>query len=69
MRALQTNEVNLNQVIALTEDQARSRYNVGSNTLFKIADEAAANIRIGKKRLYSRSKLDQYFEEELATQC
>lgn len=66
MRALQTETVDLNQVVALTEDQARSRYNVGSNTLYKIADDAGANIRIGKKRLYSRVKLDEYFENELA---
>jgi hypothetical protein len=65
MRALRTDAVDLNQIIALTEDQARSRYNVGSNTLYKVADEAGANIRIGKKRLYSRIKLDQYFNEEL----
>lgn len=67
MRSLQTEAVNLDQVIALTEDQARSRYNVGSNTLYKIADDAEANIRIGKKRLYSRVKLDKYFEEMLIT--
>lgn len=65
MRALQTDPVDLNQVVALTESQARSRYNIGANTLYKLADEAQANIRVGKRRLYSRNKLDQYFEDDL----
>lgn len=65
MRALKTDPVNLNQVIALTENQAKARYNIGSNKLYELSDLAQANIRIGSKRLYSRAKLDGYFENEL----
>ena len=62
MRSLKTNEINLNEVLALTVDQAKARYNVGANTLFKISDQAGANIRYGsKKRLYNRAILDEYF--------
>jgi hypothetical protein len=66
MRALQTEDVNLNQIIALTIEQAKSRYNCGANVLYEVAEKAGAVIRIGaKKKLYSRQKLDRYFEEEL----
>lgn len=65
MRALKTDPINLNQVIALTESQAKARYNIGSNKLYELSDLAQANIRIGSKRLYSRAKLDEYFENEL----
>mgnify|MGYP001396196615 CR=1 FL=1 len=65
MNALQTNPVDLNQVVALTLEQAKARYNLGSGKVYEIADEAQANIRIGKKRLYSRIRLDDYFENEL----
>lgn len=64
MRALQTETVNLNEVLALSEAQAKARYSIGSNTLYRLADEAGANIRIGtRKRLYSKQKLDLYFLE------
>lgn len=64
MRALQVKDVNLNQIIALTIDQAKSRYNCGANVLYGVAEEAGAVIRVGaKKKLYSRQKLDKYFEE------
>lgn len=53
--------INLNETINLTEQQARARYNIGRNSLFKISDEAGAVVRIGKKRLYSRRVLDEYF--------
>ena len=65
MNALQTSPVDLNQVVALTLEQAKARYNIGSNKLYEISDLAQANIRIGSKRLYSRAKLDEYFENEL----
>lgn len=64
MKKLQTNEINLNQVVALTVEQAKARYNIGSNSLYGVAEKAEAVIHIGsKKKLYSRSKLDIYFEE------
>ncbi len=64
MRALQTDKVDMNQIIALTIDQAKTRYNIGSNSLYEVAEKAEAVIRIGsKKKLYSRQKLDRYFEK------
>lgn len=64
MRALQTEDINLNQVIALTINQAKARYNCGANVLYEVAKQSGAVIRIGdKKKLYSRQKLDKYFDE------
>ena len=62
MQALKTETVDLNQVIALTESQAKARYNLGRYVLIQIADKAQANIRIGRKKLYSREILDEYFK-------
>jgi len=62
LRKLQTMDIDLNQVECLTLNQAKTRYSVGANVLYRIADEAEANIRIGtRKRLFAREKLDAYF--------
>lgn len=62
MRKLQTMNIDLNEVQCLTIEQAKARYSIGANSLYKIADEAEANIRIGtRKRLFAREKLDKYF--------
>lgn len=61
MRKLQTSAVSLNEVINLTEEQAKTRYNIGRNKLMEISDCAGATVRAGKRRLYSRLVLDNYF--------
>lgn len=53
--------VSLNEVELLTEQQARTRYNIGRGSLLKLSDEIGAVVRIGNKRNYSRRKLDEYF--------
>lgn len=53
--------INLNEVINLTEEQAKGRYNIGRTNLKEIANKTGANVRIGIKRLYSRPILDDYF--------
>lgn len=53
--------ISLNEVINLTEEQAKGRYNVGRTNLREIADRAGANVRIGTKRLFSRPILDEFF--------
>lgn len=62
MRKLKTDKIDLDKVTNLTKEQAKSRYNVGDVKLRAIADDAGAVIRIGKKILYSRTKMDRYFE-------
>lgn len=64
MKKLKNDKVDLNQVVALTLDQVKARYNIGANTARKIADEIGANIRLGeRKRLFNRKILDEYFSE------
>lgn len=59
------NNVDLDKVILLTLEQAKTRYNIGRNNLMLLADEIGASVRVGasgRKILYSRKKLDNYFE-------
>lgn len=56
---------NLNEVVLLTLDQAKARYNIGRNNLKILADEIGATVHVGasgSKVLYVRKKLDDYFE-------
>lgn len=55
-------KVSLNEVVNLTEEEAQARYSIGKQRLKAIADEAGAIIRIGRKYLYSRRVLDEYFD-------
>lgn len=63
MRKLQTDErVGLNDILVLSEMQAKTRYNIGRNRLLDIANEAGAVVRIGcRKNGYLRERLDEYF--------
>lgn len=63
MRKLQTDErVGLNDILVLSEMQAKTRYGIGRNKLLKIADHTGAVIRISeRKKGYSREVLDDYF--------
>ena len=54
-------DMNLKQVIALTESQARARYNVGKKRLVELATKAGALVKLGsRKNLYLRERLDGY---------
>lgn len=55
---------NLNEVINLTIEDAKTRYRMGRNGLIKIADEIGARVGScapGKRALFDRKKLDEYF--------
>ncbi|SHI92508.1 DUF6462 family protein [Parasporobacterium paucivorans] len=65
-RALETQEVNLDQVIALTLEQAKQRYSMGANSISKIADMCEGNIRFGKVRRFHREKIDKFLLDELS---
>ena len=57
-------DMNLNQVIALTESQARARYNMGRKKLVEVAARAGALVKLGsRKNLYLRERLDEYLAE------
>lgn len=60
-RGIDMEDMNLNQVIALTESQARARYNVGEKRLVELATKAEALVKLGsRKNLYLRERLDGY---------
>lgn len=60
------NKIGLDEIFLLDEMQAKTRYNIGRNTLLKIAGEAGAIVRIGsRKNLYGRQVLDEYFKRRM----
>ena len=62
MRKFEPIDVGVQNVVNLTLEQAKARYNIGENSLYKISNEIGADIFIGKKHLYSKKRLDNYFE-------
>ena len=47
--------------MAINREQAKARYNVGTTMIDKIASEANAIVRIGRRKVYLVGKLDEYF--------
>lgn len=63
MRKLNVNEaVSLNEVINLRPCDGKTRYRIGEDSLFKIADEIGAIVKVGDRKLLYRPKMDAYFE-------
>lgn len=62
MKKFKPIDIGVQNVVNLTQEQAKARYNIGENTLYKIAAEIGADIYVGKKHLYSKKRLDNYFE-------
>ena len=52
----------------LTLDKEQARYNLGENSLNKIAAAAGAYIKVGRRKLYLRKAMDTYFENLAQTQ-
>lgn len=48
--------------VTITEEQAKARYNLGTNNLNKLAQEAGAIVHYGRKKLFLVQKLDAYME-------
>lgn len=57
----QINRISLDDVTLLTKLQAATRYNIGCGTIKKISDDIGATVFIGKKILFHRQTLDEYF--------
>lgn len=55
-------KVFLDEMELLSLELAKSRYNMGYSTLRKAAEDCSAIVRIYGRVLYSRRKLDKYFE-------
>ena len=58
----QETNVNLNDVLLLNVMQAKTRYGIGKSTLTRVADEADAIVRVGRRCLFKRKTLDDYFD-------
>ena len=55
-------KVCLDDMELLTMELAKTRYNMGYSTLRKSAEDCSAIVRIYGRVLYSRRRLDKYFE-------
>lgn len=62
MRMVIKEELDIEKIVNLTPEQAKARYSIGRDNIKRIAEQAGAIIRIGRKILYNRKKLDAYFE-------
>lgn len=58
--------ITLNELTLLNKMQAITRYNLGATSIRKIADECGAVIHIGRRVLYHRQKMDDYFGSDLS---
>mgnify|MGYP001032863151 CR=1 FL=1 len=56
--------VSLNEIVILSELQAKTRYNIGRGKLLKFANDAGAIVRIGRSNGYLREVLDDYFRRK-----
>ena len=68
MRARKNTKVVTYEPLTLDKEQAKSRYNLGENSLNKIAAAAGAYIKVGRRNLYLRKAMDTYFENLAQTQ-
>lgn len=49
--------------MTLTTEQAKARYNIGTNTLNKVAEDAGAVIYIGRRKIFFVEKMDEYMRQ------
>ena len=61
-KAKEEESIDLNNVEALSMSQTKIRYGLGYEAIQRAARECGALISVGSRRLYSRRKLDKYFE-------
>ena len=52
MRARKNTKVVTFEPLTLDKEQAKARYNLGENSLNKIAAAAGAYIKVGRRKLY-----------------
>lgn len=57
----QESRLTLDEIMLLSKMQAITRYNLGATTIRKVADECGAIVHIGKRVVYHRQILDDYF--------
>lgn len=59
----QESRVTLNEITLLNKMQAITRYSLGAASIQRVAAECGAVVHIGRRVLYHRQILDDYFEK------
>lgn len=54
--------ITLNEITLLSKMQAVTRYNLGASSIRRVAKDCGALVRIGKRVVYHRQTLDDFFE-------
>ena len=49
--------------LAISQEQAKARYNMGTYMIDKVAGDAKAIVRIGRRKVYLVGKLDDYLNK------
>ena len=49
--------------LAISQEQAKARYNMGTYMIDKVAGDAKAIVRIGRREVYLVGKLDDYINK------
>ena len=49
--------------LAISQEQAKARYNMGTYMIDKVASDAKAIVRIGRRKVYLVGKLDDYINK------
>ncbi len=58
----QESRITLDEIMLLSRIQATTRYNLGAASIRKVADECGAIVHIGRRVVYHRQILDDYFK-------
>ena len=49
--------------LEISQEQAKARYNMGTYMIDKVAGDAKAIVRIGRRKVYLVGKLDDYINK------
>ena len=49
--------------LAISQEQAKARYNMGTYMIDKVGGDAKAIVRIGRRKVYLVGKLDDYINK------
>ena len=49
--------------LAISQEQAKARYNMGTYMIDKVAGDAKAIVHIGRRKVYLVGKLDDYINK------
>lgn len=62
MRKRKQNANESNEIVTIDREMAKERYSLGGDSVDKVAKEAGAVIKIGRRKLYLVKAMDAYFE-------